>query len=120
MAVADITPLEMSGEDLDATVVRRLDEIAAAVKKPSGPPSWVMPLVLFLVVQTGSGIWWAATSTSDVRYLQAENTKLWQEVGVLKLKNERLETNFDEKVRSKVRETLNDWGFLRVSPRKDE
>ena len=120
MAVAD-APLQMAGEDLDTTIARRLDEIAAAVtKKPSGLPPWVLPLAIFLVTQLAASLWWAATSTSDIRYLQAENAKLWQEIGVLKLKNEKIETGFDEKVRVKVRETLDDWGYLRVRPRKDE
>lgn len=124
MTVASVpAPAAMAREpeDLDSTMMRRLDEIAAAVaKKPSGLPPWVLPLAMFLVTQLAAGLWWAATSTSDIRYLQTENAKLWQEIGVLKLKNEKLENGFDEKVRIKVRETLDDWGYLRVRARKDE
>jgi hypothetical protein len=119
----------MSGEgererDLDGTggfQRRRWDDLPApAAPRVQVPLGVVVTLVIYLIGQLAGGIWWAATLQSDVRYLQGENMKLWQQNEVLKLKNEKIETGFDEKVRAKVREILDDWGYLRVRSRKEE
>lgn len=76
-------------------------------------PQW---LFVFLLLQTVSAIWWAASLSADVRYLQAENAKLWEKVEVVKMQQDDTDKKLDERIRQKVRETLDDAGFLRISP----
>ena len=95
------------GEDDEARVNGRMVKL----------PQW---LVLYLLGQLIGGIWWAATLQADVRYLQGENVKLWNKMEVLELRQGRVENGFDEKVRQKVRETMDDAGYLRVRPGRRE
>jgi len=115
MIASPQAPCLMS-EDLDSTMIRRLDEVVAAVtKKPSVPP-WLLPLVLYLVGQLVGSVWWAATMQSDVRYLQQENLKLWQKVETHDLQLGRL----DETVRKAVKEAMNDSNYVRVGKKGEE
>ena len=119
MAVAEPgMPAMMSGsEDLDATVVRRLEEISEAVKvkKPSVPP-WLVPLVMYLIGHLVGSVWWAATMQSRLAYSEQRNVELWQLNESNRLKIDNLKSELDEKIRGKVRETMDDFGYLRVRP----
>ena len=79
-------------------------------------PQW---LFMYLVAQLVAGVWWAASLQSDVRYLQAENAKLWQKVELVTLQQADTEKRMDERIRAKVRETMDDAGYLlRVRPKE--
>jgi len=114
--------MAMAGnDDLDGTASfrRRRDDVEDVPRATkSNVPPWLLPLIIYLVGQLVGSIWWAATMQSDVKYLQAENLKLWQKIEALDLGREKLDSNLDERIRGKVRETMDDWGYLRVSPRK--
>lgn len=118
MAVAD-TPLMMAGEDLDSTVIRKLDELREAMsKKPSLPP-WLIPLLMWSIIQLVGSIWWAATISAKLDALLAAETETKQRVSVLEMRVNNSDATFGEKVRSKVRETIDDLDLIRVH-RKDD
>lgn len=75
-------------------------------------PQW---LFIFLLGQLIGGVWWAASLQSDVRYLQADNVKLWQKVETQELKLGQI----DKIVREAVREALEDANYVHVK-RKGE
>lgn len=87
-------------------------------------PQW---LTLYLIAQLITSIWWAATLQSDVRYLQMRNTELWQKLEAVQLIQGQYDKNLvkydsglDERVRRSVRETMDDFGYLRVRPQGQE
>ena len=75
-------------------------------------PQW---LFVFLILQSAGAIWWAASLSADVRYLQTDNGKLWQKIEVQDLKLQDAEKHFDERVRGRVKDILEDAGYLRIS-----
>lgn len=83
------------------------------------PASAVVGFVMYLIAQTAGGIWWAATVQSRNEYLIDQNVKLWQKIETQDLQINHLESGLDERIRGKVRETMSDWGYLRIS-RKGE
>lgn len=121
MAVAEPTmptPAMMAGggEDLDGATARQLNEIKEALnKKPSIPP-WLIPLMMWMVLQLVGSIWWAATKDSDIRYLQNENLKLWQKVETHDLMLGRME----KMIRDAVKEEMADANYVRVGKKGDD
>ncbi len=77
------------------------------------PQSFVLGLVMYLIAQGVGGIWWAATQQAKNDSQAAEIVRQDQEIELLKLQNSTLQGNMDERIRGKVREALNDWGYYR-------
>jgi len=109
-----------SSEDLDATVVRRLDEIKEAVAKKPAMPPWLVGLVIYLVGQLIGGIWWAATIQARQEFFILQVNELTSRVGVLEMRLNKNDTDFNERVRTKVRETIDDLDLIRIRNRGDE
>jgi hypothetical protein len=112
--------------DDSRVVFRRRAEDVESRPGPSGggsginvPASAVVGFVMYLIAQTAGGIWWAATVQSRNEYLIDQNIKLWGKIETQDLQINRLESGLDERIRGKVRETMDDWGYLRT-PRKGE
>ena len=103
----------MGGEDLDSTVIRKLDELREAVKRPAMPP-WVMGLVIFLVTQLIGGIWWAATIQARQDFFILQVNDITNRVAVLEMRLNKNDTDFNERVRGKVRETIDDLNLIRI------
>jgi hypothetical protein len=82
------------------------------------PQSFVLGLVMYLIAQGVGGIWWAATQQAKNDSQAAELVRLNEEVSVLKLQNSTQQSNMDERIRGKVREALDDWGYYRPSKEK--
>lgn len=101
-------------DDLDSTVIRKLDELITSSKRPTLPP-WLLPLVIYLVGQLVGSVWWAATMQSDVRYLQNENLKLWQKVET----HDIMLGKMDETIRRAVKDAMQDADYVRIQ-RKGE
>lgn len=53
-----------------------------------------MPLYLFLAVQAGTGIWWMATISADVRSITRELSRMDTRQEVLSLQIQRLDKDF--------------------------
>jgi hypothetical protein len=119
--IADCSSPTMMGgnEDLDTTVMRRLDEIKEAVKRPAMPP-WLIGLVIFLVTQLIGGIWWAATIQARQEFFILQVTELTSRVGVLEMRINKNDTDFNERVRTRVRETIDDLDLIRIRNRGEE
>lgn len=54
-----------------------------------------LPLWLFLLAQLGTGVWWAATVSSDVKYLSQEVKDVRQDYKILDLKVQRLQIEIE-------------------------
>lgn len=104
----------------DTGIYRRRSADATPAERQGGmniPSGLIVGLILYLVAQGVGGIWWAATMQSRVETLQIENGKLWDRIGLHDLQQNKIENNFDERVRGQVREALTDWGYIHI-PRK--
>lgn len=55
--------------------------------------SW-LPLYFFLALQAGTGIWWMATISADVRSINREQARLDQRQEVLALQLQKLDKEF--------------------------
>lgn len=108
-----------NGEDLDSTVNRKLDELRDAVKKPAMPP-WLVGLVVYLVGQLIGGIWWAATIQARQDFFILQMNDLTSRVSVLEMRVNKNDTDFNERVRNKVRETVDDLNLIRIRARGGE
>lgn len=53
-----------------------------------------LPLYFFLAVQAGTGIWWMATISADVRSINREQARLDQRQEVLSLQFQKLDKEF--------------------------
>lgn len=53
-----------------------------------------LPLYLFLAVQAGTGIWWMATVSADVRAIRHEQTRQDQRQEILALQLQKLDKEF--------------------------
>lgn len=71
-------------------------------------------VLLFLVVQTASAIWWAATVQSQNNYLTQQNLEHRDRITVLEMRLNKGDAEFHERVRAKVKEIIDDYGYLRV------
>lgn len=121
MTVATVNPPAAMArdEDLDSTMVRRLEELKEAVaKKPSLPP-WLVPLIMWSILQLVGSIWWAATMQAKQDVCLSRIDKADGKIEVLEMRANNNDATFGEKVRSKVRETIDDLDLIRVR-RKDE
>jgi hypothetical protein len=106
-------PANMGGEDLESTVNRKLDELRDAVKKPAMPP-WLVGLVVYLVGQLIGGIWWAATIQARQDFFILQVNDLTNRVAVVEMRLNKYDSDFNERVRSKVRETVDDLNLIRI------
>lgn len=113
MLAAPATPLHMGNEDLDTTVIRKLDELKEVVKRPAVPP-WLIGLVIYLVTQLIGSIWWAATIQARQDFFILQVSELTERVGLLEMRLNKNDTEFNEKVRGNVRETIDDLNLLRI------
>lgn len=112
-------PAQMGGEDLDSTVIRKLDELREAVKRPAMPP-WLIGLVIFLVTQLIGGIWWAATIQARQDFFILQVTELTERVGVLEMRLNKADADFNERVRGRVRETIDDLDLIRIRSKGED
>lgn len=112
-------PAQMGGEDLDSTVIRKLDELKEAVRRPAMPP-WLIGLVIFLVTQLIGGIWWAATIQARQDFFILQVTDLSSRVGVLEMRLNKADAEFNERVRGRVRETIDDLNLLRIRAKGED
>jgi hypothetical protein len=117
MAVAE--PALMAGEDLDSTMIRRLEELKEAVAKKPALPPWLIPLIMWSVIQLVGSIWWAATMQAKLDFMILKLNDVEGRLSVLEMRANKNDTDFGERVRSKVRETIDDLDLIRVR-RKDE
>lgn len=53
-----------------------------------------LPLWMFLAIQAGTGIWWMATVSADVRALSRAVDQLYERQEVLSLQHQRLDREF--------------------------
>lgn len=112
-------PAFMGGEDSESTVIRKLDELKDAVKRPAMPP-WLIGLVIFLVTQLIGGIWWAATIQARQEFFILQVNELTSRVGVLEMRLNKNDTEFNERVRTRVRETIDDLDLIRIRNRGED
>lgn len=118
--------LQMSPPDdrerLDETDYRRRREDYAPPPAPriQVPIGVVVTIAIYLIGQLAGSIWWAATLSSKVAYLEQRQGELWQKLEANDLARSKLDSGLDERIRGKIRETMDDWGYLRVRPRKEE
>jgi hypothetical protein len=117
MAVAE--PALMAAEDLDSTMIRRLEEIKEAVAKKPPLPPWLIPLMMWSVLQLVGSIWWAATMQAKQDVCLGRIDKADGKIEVLEMRANNNDATFGERVRAKVRETIDDLDLIRVR-RKDE
>lgn len=75
-------------------------------------PQW---LLLFLVLQGGTGIWWAATMQSDLRYVQLENVKLWTKIQELAKADEDQLRDLRDEIKDEVSNQLVNRGIIRIN-----
>lgn len=108
--------------DLDGTGHgrRRWEDTPPPAPRVQVPVGVIVTVVIYLVGQLCAGIWWAATSQSSILYLQQRNGELWQLIETQRLRVDKLERDQDQVIRNTVRETMDDWGYVRVRPRKEE
>lgn len=114
---------ERGHADLEGTgQFRRRWEDSAPPSAPrvQVPVGVIVTVVIYLIGQLCAGIWWAATSQSSLLYLQQRNGELWQLIETQRLRIDKLEREQNDTIRQKVRETMDDWGYLRVRPRKED
>lgn len=105
----------MSQTDLERTGSFIRDNDSSNMRVDSARVNLPQWLFIYLIAQLIGSIWWAATLQSDVRYLQAENVKVWQKVETQELQLEQL----DRTVRRAVREAMEDAGYVRVHGTRD-
>lgn len=118
MAVAE--PAMMApAEDLEATLIRKLDDLKETISKKPALPPWLIPLVMWSIIQLVGSIWWAATMQAKLDFVILKLNDAEQRVNVLEMRANKNDTDFGERVRSKVRETIDDLDLIRVR-RKDE
>lgn len=117
MSIAE--PALMAGEDLDSTMIRRLDELKEAVAKKPALPPWLIPLVMWSIIQLVGSIWWAATIQAKQEFMLLKLNDVEGRTSVLEMRANKNDTDFGERVRAKVRETIDDMDLIRVR-RKDE
>jgi len=113
-------PGGMRNDSLDDTSVRRrrAEDADPATFRASGSGiNFPTGVLLYLVAQLIGGIWWAATMQAKVDYLTAENAKVWQKNEVLEMRLSKADSEFSEKVRAKVRETIDDLNLIRIHRR---
>lgn len=53
-----------------------------------------LPLYLFLTIQAGTGIWWMATVSADVRAIRHEQIRLDQRQEILALQLQKIDKDF--------------------------
>lgn len=112
--IAETPVPALMGEDFETAVARKLDDLKEAVtKKPSLPP-WLVGLATYLVAQLIGGIWWAATIQARQEFLVLQVNEIAGRVSVIEMRLNKNDTDFGERVRGKVRETIDDLDLIRI------
>lgn len=106
----------MAGVETPSTIPQNDTELRINDRRAQ-IPQW---LFLGLFVYGATGVWWAATLQSDVRHLEQENLKLWQEIRTAQLLLDKVEKDLQDDMREEVKDEVTDQllsrGIIRVSP----
>ena len=70
-------------------------------------------ILLYLIAQLIGGIWWAATIQAKVDNLLLTNSELVQQNKLQDLQINTLQNGLDERIRGKVKDVFDDWGYNR-------
>lgn len=103
-------------DSLDGTgQFRRRVEDDSIFRASGSGINFPLPVILYLIAQLIGSIWWAATMQNKVDNVKEVINELRQENKVLTLQVNKLENGLDERIRMKVRESFDDWGYVRDS-----